>query len=269
MKRSSSAIAWAGSWRAPRSPAGGRPDPPSRADRGTQLRFVRAGARIARRLSDRSQAGCARPQHSAEDIRATDLPHAAVAARAAAVAARAAGRRSVRRRELAGRRPAARSRDARGTDTPRSRWPARTRGACTSSVSARRPSPRCTARRWLRICRHARGRRNSAAGDGGAAGQPDVVRGRETRGTAEQRTRDLRGGRPAAHRRDATSADRDAKRERGGRVRTRLSEATLSRVAPQKVRWQELSPDARRRLLEPVVSPEFRGEVRTAPERPA
>jgi pimeloyl-ACP methyl ester carboxylesterase len=41
----------------------------------------------------------------------------------------------------------------------------------------------------------------------------------------------------------------------------RVSEAVLRRVAPQKVRWQDLSPDARRRLLEPVVSPEFRGGV--------
>jgi len=41
----------------------------------------------------------------------------------------------------------------------------------------------------------------------------------------------------------------------------RVSEAALRRVAPQKVRWQDLSPDARRRLLEPVVSPEFRGGV--------
>ena len=41
----------------------------------------------------------------------------------------------------------------------------------------------------------------------------------------------------------------------------RVSEAVLRRVAPQKVRWQDLSADARRRLLEPVVSPEFRGGV--------
>ena len=41
----------------------------------------------------------------------------------------------------------------------------------------------------------------------------------------------------------------------------RISEAVLRRVAPQKVRWQDLSADARRRLLEPVVSPEFRGGV--------
>ena len=41
----------------------------------------------------------------------------------------------------------------------------------------------------------------------------------------------------------------------------RISETVLRRVAPQKVRWQDLSPDARRRLLEPVVSPEFRGGV--------
>ena len=41
----------------------------------------------------------------------------------------------------------------------------------------------------------------------------------------------------------------------------RVSEAVLRRVAPQKVRWQDLSADARRRLLEPVMSPEFRGGV--------
>ena len=41
----------------------------------------------------------------------------------------------------------------------------------------------------------------------------------------------------------------------------RVSEAVLRRVAPQKVRWQDLSADARRRLLEPVVSPEFHGGV--------
>jgi pimeloyl-ACP methyl ester carboxylesterase len=38
-----------------------------------------------------------------------------------------------------------------------------------------------------------------------------------------------------------------------------VTEATLRRVAPHKVRWQDLSPDARRRLLEPVISPEFHG----------
>ena len=43
-----------------------------------------------------------------------------------------------------------------------------------------------------------------------------------------------------------------------------LSEASLRRVAPHKVRWQHLSPDARRRLLEPVVSPEFHGAVAPA-----
>jgi pimeloyl-ACP methyl ester carboxylesterase len=40
-----------------------------------------------------------------------------------------------------------------------------------------------------------------------------------------------------------------------------VAEATLRRVAPHKVRWQDLSADARRRLLEPVVSPEFHGAV--------
>jgi len=43
--------------------------------------------------------------------------------------------------------------------------------------------------------------------------------------------------------------------------RRAVPEAVLRRVAPHKVRWQDLSPDARRRLLEPVVSPEFHGEV--------
>jgi hypothetical protein len=43
-----------------------------------------------------------------------------------------------------------------------------------------------------------------------------------------------------------------------------LSEAALRRVAPHKVRWQHLSADARRRLLEPVVSPEFHGAVEPA-----
>ncbi len=43
-----------------------------------------------------------------------------------------------------------------------------------------------------------------------------------------------------------------------------MSEAALRRVAPHKVRWQHLSPDARRRLLEPVVSPEFHGAVAPA-----
>ena len=47
--------------------------------------------------------------------------------------------------------------------------------------------------------------------------------------------------------------------------RTRsMSEAALRRIAPHKVDWQELSPDARRRLLEPVVSPEFHGAVAPA-----
>jgi pimeloyl-ACP methyl ester carboxylesterase len=40
-----------------------------------------------------------------------------------------------------------------------------------------------------------------------------------------------------------------------------VTESTLRRVAPHKVRWQDLSPDARRRLLEPVISPEFHGAV--------
>ncbi len=50
------------------------------------------------------------------------------------------------------------------------------------------------------------------------------------------------------------------------RVRTThsLTESTLRRVAPHKLRWEHLSPDSRRRLLEPVVSPEFHGSVAPA-----
>jgi hypothetical protein len=50
----------------------------------------------------------------------------------------------------------------------------------------------------------------------------------------------------------------------GVRAGRTVSEAALRRVAPHKVRWQHLSPDARRRLLEPVVSPEFHGVVTPA-----
>lgn len=51
-----------------------------------------------------------------------------------------------------------------------------------------------------------------------------------------------------------------ARRSRKPARRT-LSEAAMRRIAPNKVNWQDLSPDARRRLLEPVVSPEFHGGV--------
>jgi hypothetical protein len=47
-------------------------------------------------------------------------------------------------------------------------------------------------------------------------------------------------------------------RASAGRV---ITETALRRVGPRKVRWQDLSPNARRRLLEPVVSPEFHGTV--------
>jgi len=40
-----------------------------------------------------------------------------------------------------------------------------------------------------------------------------------------------------------------------------LSEATLRRIAPHKVELDRLSPDARRRILEPVVSPEFHADA--------
>ena len=56
---------------------------------------------------------------------------------------------------------------------------------------------------------------------------------------------------------------------RGRAQRERVvSESVLRRVAPRKVRWQDLSPDARRRLLEPVISPEFHGGVAAAALRP-
>ena len=54
-----------------------------------------------------------------------------------------------------------------------------------------------------------------------------------------------------------------ASRTRSRAVR-QVSESVLRRVAPHKVKWQHLSPDARRRLLEPVVSPEFHGAVEPA-----
>jgi len=55
----------------------------------------------------------------------------------------------------------------------------------------------------------------------------------------------------------------DARRKRT------VSESVLRRVAPRKVRWQDLSPDARRRLLEPVISPEFHGAVAAGTLRPS
>lgn len=62
------------------------------------------------------------------------------------------------------------------------------------------------------------------------------------------------------------SGDTDRLPETAGRAARRppprtLTEPMLRRVAPHKVRWQDLTPDARRRLLEPVVSPEFHGDV--------
>jgi CHAT domain-containing protein len=48
------------------------------------------------------------------------------------------------------------------------------------------------------------------------------------------------------------------------RLARTVSEATLRRVAPHKVALSQLSPDARRRLLEPVVSPEFHGGTAAA-----
>jgi hypothetical protein len=59
-----------------------------------------------------------------------------------------------------------------------------------------------------------------------------------------------------------------ATRRRAAAART-VTEAALRRVAPHKVRWQDLSADARRRLLEPVVSPEFHGSVPPAALRAA
>jgi hypothetical protein len=65
--------------------------------------------------------------------------------------------------------------------------------------------------------------------------------------------------RTGATQRLAASASR-----RTGSETRRVTEAALRRVAPHKVRWQSLSADARRRLLEPVVSPEFHGAIETA-----
>jgi pimeloyl-ACP methyl ester carboxylesterase len=58
-------------------------------------------------------------------------------------------------------------------------------------------------------------------------------------------------------------------RRLGGRKARTVSESVLRRVAPRKVHWQDLSPDARRRLLEPVISPEFHGTVARDALRPA
>jgi hypothetical protein len=64
------------------------------------------------------------------------------------------------------------------------------------------------------------------------------------------------------------TGDTDRLARSAGRARTtatrRLSAVALRRVAPHKVQWQHLSPAARRRLLEPVVSPEFHGSVAPA-----
>jgi len=54
-------------------------------------------------------------------------------------------------------------------------------------------------------------------------------------------------------------------RAKGSRV---VTESVMRRVAPHKVRWQDLSADARRRLLEPVISPEFHGSVAAEALRP-
>jgi pimeloyl-ACP methyl ester carboxylesterase len=65
--------------------------------------------------------------------------------------------------------------------------------------------------------------------------------------------------------RDGTTERLPSSTRRAARARRRIvTEPVLRRVATHKVRWQDLSPDARRRLLEPVVSPEFHGAV--APE---
>jgi pimeloyl-ACP methyl ester carboxylesterase len=57
-------------------------------------------------------------------------------------------------------------------------------------------------------------------------------------------------------------------RQLRARAKRTVSESVLRRVAPRKVRWQDLSPDARRRLLEPVISPEFHGTVAAGTLRP-
>ncbi|MCM2310369.1 MAG: CHAT domain-containing protein [Steroidobacteraceae bacterium] len=50
-------------------------------------------------------------------------------------------------------------------------------------------------------------------------------------------------------------------RRGAARAARTVTESVMRRVAPRKVRWQDLSLDARRRLLEPVISPEFHGNV--------
>jgi CHAT domain-containing protein len=65
-------------------------------------------------------------------------------------------------------------------------------------------------------------------------------------------------------RRGTTARLPQAAAHRRPRTTRPLTEASLRRIAPHKVRWQHLSPDARRRLLEPVVSPEFHGAVAPA-----
>ncbi len=53
----------------------------------------------------------------------------------------------------------------------------------------------------------------------------------------------------------------DEWRSRRRAVVRRLREAELRRVATHKLRWQDISLEARRHLLEPVVSPEFHGLI--------
>ncbi len=61
--------------------------------------------------------------------------------------------------------------------------------------------------------------------------------------------------------RDGTTQRLPASHRARVRGQRTVAESVLRRVAPHKLRWQDLSPDARRRLLEPVVSPEFHGAV--------
>ncbi len=64
--------------------------------------------------------------------------------------------------------------------------------------------------------------------------------------------------------RDGTTKRLPGSHRTASRAGRMVPESVLRRVAPRKVRWQDLSPDARRRLLEPVVSPEFHGAVSSA-----
>ena len=258
-----SGTAWAASWRASRSAADR-----GRIARAVQLgapnsRLVRAGARAARRVPDRAQARRTRPAARRGGPRAHRVPHAAVAARAAAGRGPRGGAEPVRLVRVAGRCAATRSGTARGG------------GQCATPLAGERPA--LPARR--RACA-----RKPVAAPSAAAGSSASTITHDGDGTVplalavmpESKTwfvAETHGGLPNNGRVISAVVDllRDghdraaARRLVAPRTRTvrTVAESTLRRVAPHKVRWQDLSPDARRRLLEPVVSPEFHGAVST------